>query len=165
MTHKQSKHSFWDYLYLSLFVIVSLTILFFAAQSGDNSSEQSGTLVNITAKILTLFRITLSEGQLAFLHNFIRKAIGHFLLFMVDGIFAWLSARAWLKLRLNMRFIVTMSAGIFIAALSEILQLFAPERGPALGDVFLDIFGFFIGILLIYLLLKIINHKNKKASL
>lgn len=157
-----------DYVYLCLFALTSILILFFASLSGTVSSSQSSALLNMTESILKAFNIALTDVQLENLHVVIRKAIGHFGLFMVDGIFAWLTARHWIRARLNVRFSLTMGVGIFIAALSEFLQLFAVNRGPSFGDAVLDSLGFFVGILIVYLISipldnKRLSEENKKT--
>lgn len=158
-----SKHHIIDYVYLVVFILLSGLILFFANTSGEVSSNQSSMLVDFTTAFLNIFNINLDGQALANLHTFIRKAIGHFGLFMLDGIFGLLSGRAWLKYKETTIFIIVMSAGVFIASLSEVLQLLAPERGPSFADVLLDVFGYFIGVAFIYLILRLLK-KNKKAT-
>jgi len=150
------------YVYLSLFIITSTAIIIFASLSGEVSSEQSSTLLNIVVKITTIFKINLSQTQLDGLHLFIRKAIGHFGIFLLDGAFALLSIHYWTGLKTRTKFVVALSTGIFIAGLSEVIQMLAPNRGPAIGDVIIDFFGFFVGTVIVYWLLNLTSQKQNK---
>lgn len=150
-----------DYVYLSIFALINFLILFFASVSGEDSANQSGILLDATNGILKFLNINLNEIQLENIHAFIRKAVGHFGIFMVSGIFGWLSARAWLNTSLTVKFSLTMGIGILIGSLSEIIQIFASNRGPSFGDVVIDSLGFFVGIVIVYLItLPLDNRKN-----
>ena len=65
-------------------------------------------------------------------------------------------------------FLISFGLGIFIASLSEIFQLIVPGRGPSFSDVGIDDLGYFVGDLLVILILfltkKPIFKREKKLK-
>lgn len=135
-------------------------IVVFASFSGEVSSEQSSTLGQFIVSFLSRLNINLSATQLDSLQVFIRKAIGHFGLFFLNGIFATLSVHYWLALNSKAKTLVVFSIGVFLAGLSEFIQVFAPERGPSFGDVLIDVSGFVLGILFSLIMFNLIAKKD-----
>lgn len=152
------------YIYLSLFILISTVIIVSASFSGEVSSEQSGTLLTVLVNVLNFFKINLSESALDVLHGIVRKLIGHFGIFFLDGIFAYLSSFYLLKYSNRTKLFMSLILGLFIAGLSEFIQLFAPERGPSLGDVMIDFLGFLVGVSLI-ILIQILSKHNRPTNI
>lgn len=148
------------YLSLTIFIILTIVIVVFASFSGEVSSEQSSTLGQFLVNFLSRLNINLSATQLDSLQVFIRKAIGHFGLFFLNGIFATLSGHYWLALNSKAKTLVVFSIGVFLAGLSEFIQVFAPERGPSFGDVLIDVSGFVLGILFSLIMFNLIAKKD-----
>ncbi len=99
--------------------------------------------------------ITLNVRLYSTFGQFVRKVIGHFLLFTVLGIgfycvYVFLIKRRWLAIPLS---IIT---GFLLACSSEALQLTADGRHASWTDVFVDFFGFSSGFLLTILIFGII---------
>lgn len=161
----KSAKGIMPYLSLTIFIILTIVIVVFASFSGDVSGEQSSTLGQFIVSFLSRLNINLSATQLDSLQVFIRKAIGHFGLFFLNGIFATLSGHYWLALNSKAKTLVVFSIGVFLAGLSEFIQVFAPERGPSFLDVLIDVTGFIVGIGLIVIVLNLSNRKkNKKRA-
>lgn len=148
------------YLSLTIFIILTIVIVVFASFSGEVSSEQTSTLGQFIVSFLSRLNINLSATQLDSLQVFIRKAIGHFGLFFLNGIFATLSGHYWLALNSKAKTLVVFSIGVFLAGLSEFIQVFAPERGPSFGDVLIDVSGFVLGILFSLIMFNLIAKKD-----
>lgn len=99
--------------------------------------------------------------------SFVRKALGHFLLFFINGIFGFFTFYLFLKDKKSMTFIVIMAiiTGVFVAALSEFIQLFVTARVSAITDILTDSLGYIIATLLMLLIVHLTNkHKHKKNS-
>lgn len=156
----KSAKGIMPYLSLTIFIILTIVIVVFASFSGDVSSEQSSTLGQFLVNFLSRLNINLSATQLDSLQVFIRKAIGHFGLFFLNGIFATLSGHYWLALNSKAKTLVVFSIGVFLAGLSEFIQVFAPERGPSFGDVLIDVSGFVLGILFSLIMFNLIAKKD-----
>lgn len=89
--------------------------------------------------------------------SFIRKALGHFGVFFILGIFSLFTYALFFKKRQWLYSIpIHFASGYFIAVLSEFIQLYVPGRGGTYKDVMIDYSGYLIStsfIIVIYLLI------------
>ncbi len=101
----------------------------------------------------------------------IRKSIGHLMLFFVNGIVTTLGAYFLLKENKKkylsyLIYPLSLLSGFIVAGLSELIQLFTPDRSGRWLDVGIDVLGYALGVALIgliFLTLFIIKRiKNKK---
>ncbi len=104
---------------------------------------------------------------------YIRKGLGHFGAFLITAVFSVLfylfvfdDKRNWF---FSIPFIYLQ--GLFVAELTEFIQLFTPNRSGLWSDVMIDFTGFSIGasltlliILVYYLIRYFISKKRKKNS-
>lgn len=104
-------------------------------------------------------------SQMGGFSHTVRK-IGHAICFGLSSIFLFLflldsiatKKRWWLSM------LVSLGAGFILAVFTECIQYFIPKRTPSWFDVFVDMSGVFIGILIIGLVLLIkmfVAQKNK----
>lgn len=99
--------------------------------------------------------------------NFVRKSWGHFLLFVIDGIFTTIALYQFLSDKFKkwwLVFVISLGAGFFIAGLSELIQSIVPGRSGAFLDAAVDAFGFFLSTLIIYLIMLTIRLIKKKKK-
>lgn len=100
--------------------------------------------------------------------DFVRKSIGHFTLFLVSGIFTFLSIYYLLidnkKLKSLFGVIIPLLIGLLVAIASEVIQSFVPGRFGSFIDVMTDFSGYVIGALLMWLIIYLINRKKKKID-
>ncbi|MGI6735363.1 MAG: VanZ family protein [Bacilli bacterium] len=98
--------------------------------------------------------------------GFIRKAIGHFFLFFVDGILGFWTFYLFLKDKKSAKLIILLSiiTGVFVAASSEIIQLFVPGRAGTITDVIIDSVGYIGATFLMLLILHLINKPKDKKN-
>ena len=99
--------------------------------------------------------------------EFIRKSIGHFLLFLASGVFTYLTLYTFLinNKKKYLSLIITIGVGLFIAILSEVIQHFVPTRFGSIIDVLTDFGGFILGTLITFLVIYLIKrHKKKKLE-
>jgi hypothetical protein len=98
----------------------------------------------------------------------IRKLVGHFGLFMAMSLFGTLTYLLFIKKK-YISYPISIGVSLFLACLSEFIQVFAGSRGPSFKDVGIDMLGAcipFIIILCIDLLIYFIkNKKDKKENL
>lgn len=98
--------------------------------------------------------------------GFLRKAAGHFMLFLVTAIFGIIffyfyfdDIKVW-WLMLSM----SLGTGLLVAGLSELIQKFTDGRSGLWSDVGIDFLGYFIGTVLtigIIFLIRLIKSKRK----
>ena len=103
--------------------------------------------------------------------EFVRKSIGHFLLFLVSGIFVFLffneldkdllyeQKRKWHYI------VFTLAIGLLVAGISELIQFFIPSRYGSLIDVLTDFVGFALGVGITYLIIRFIRKHRKRKLL
>ena len=105
----------------------------------------------------------INNGNSNIIKTIIRKSIGHFLLFFMSGLFTLLclndflgeNKRRWIK------YVITLSIGLIVAFMSELIQYFCPTRSGQLSDVLIDLGGFVLAVLLLFI---IWYSKYKKAN-
>ena len=103
--------------------------------------------------VLTIIPLeVINDDNVVAFGAYLRKAVGHFTLFFINGIlggltFYYFLARKTLLIRLTLALI----PGVFFAGLSEFIQLFVPDRGATLFDVMIDSLGYLFAVLIIYL--------------
>lgn len=152
------------YFYLICYITILFLIISRAAQSGIESSKESNAVTDVVIEVVD----TINPGEVSIkdkyplesIRHFVRKAIGHYGLFLALGLFSCLLFDAFLKRKIIKHSII-ITSGFVIAALSELVQLLADSRGPAFKDVLLDYAGYCTGIAIIYILLIIINSLKK----
>ena len=100
-----------------------------------------------------------------------RKAAGHFSLFLVTAIFGMIFFYTYMDdiKKLWITVVVTLSLGVIVATVSELIQTVVPGRSGVAMDVGIDSLGYFIGMLLtlgVILLIRLIKNKiNKKKEI
>ena len=93
------------------------------------------------------------------------KFAGHFSFFILQAILAfWMmyyykGKKQWLNV------IIFLSFGLFIASLTEFIQLFIPGRSGKIIDVLLDMSGYLLGTLVAYLIYLLIKKKKMKEGI
>lgn len=102
------------------------------------------------------YYLNLGETEAALLHHLIRKA-AHFAEFACLGaLLAWHSLLREEKHIFAFPALLGMAAGL----VDETIQLFTPDRGPSLTDVWLDTSGAVAGIMLLLLGHHLIKRKH-----
>ena len=119
------------------------------------SGEDSG---NLSGGILTWINsfLGLDESGAALLHHLIRKA-AHFTEFACLGMLL-----AWRCRLSDEKHAVVFPAllGMAAAMVDESIQMFTPDRGPSLTDVWIDTSGVVTGIILLLLGYDLIKKKR-----
>lgn len=161
-------------------------IFTFSAQTGDESSETSGAIVDVVLKVVVPNYDQLSEEeQLNTLDEvtfWVRKA-GHFSEFAMLGFlllnhflivtfssekyedFSYFGKNIHVKkpgktLPWRHAIHISLLIGILYAASDEIHQVFVDSRGPSVRDVGIDSSGVLLGILLCYLLFYVLVYRH-----
>lgn len=128
-------------------------------KSDSNPEVQSSITVRV---IPTPF---INDSNFDDFQGFIRKALGHYFLFFVDGIFGFWTFFLFLKdKKLKWTIIISLGVGLFMASLSEIIQTFIPLRAGRFSDVVIDFAGYLTATLLCYLILYLLKRKASKKD-
>jgi len=128
-------------VYLILSILWTTVIFYFSTQSGFESAVLSE---GITSQIYSLFEglFVWLQINLEMLHIIIRKT-AHIAEYFILGVLYTKTGFQW-----NLKIVLIIFAGLFIACTDEFIQIFSFERGPSIIDVLLfDYVGYFIGFL------------------
>ena len=155
-------------VFLVLAVGLNLFILVNAFIPGEESTLVASPIVKLCAAICNFFNKGSVPDPIP--DDFIvlvRKLIGHFSCFLVDGVLTTLVVLMSFKNKLKNIFLTLISVGfgVTLAGLTEIIQIFIPGRVGSIVDVFYDSIGYIIGAFILYLAYSlIITRKKEKES-
>ena len=152
-----------------LAVAINAYIIMHSCLDAAQSTEASNGVVEVSEEVVnTISPGTVTPENHDSFATFIRKLFGHFGLFVISGllsslaIYLSLNPQKWSKY--YWLIIISLGFGLFMGALTEIIQLNVPGRSGQFTDVLIDFGGYLLGFLLILLILfLIIRKQNKKA--
>ena len=101
------------------------------------------------------------------IHSLIRKLVGHYGCFLVTAIFGILTCFLFFfddKKGKYWSTAIFLLVGLILAILSEVLQIFTSDRGPAASDVMIDFAGYLTGYILSYIIYLIIRKKKRNKN-
>ena len=168
---KENKRYFIAVIILtSLAVIVNVFIIVQSCLNGARSTESSGFVVNLLKSIINgISPNVINDGNIETFSGVIRKLVGHFGLFLVSGLltssalYLWIKELSWYK---NYRFLcISLGFGFLLAGLTEIIQLFVPNRSGQFTDVLIDFSGYILGLGIIVLIAFLVYRHNKKKEI
>ena len=153
-----------------LAVAINAYIIMHSCLDAVASTEQSQGVVQVSEDVVnTVAPGTITPENHDSFASFIRKAFGHFGLFVVSGLlsptalYLLINPFKWSKHYLNV--IIGLSFGLLIAITTEVIQLSIPGRSGEFTDVLIDFSGYLLGALIIGLILFLtLRKKNKKAD-
>ena len=91
-------------------------------------------------------------------YQFMRKAAGHFFLFLLDGIVTTITLYMFLIRKKKWLYLpISFGTGFAIAGITELIQYFVPTRSGLWRDVGINTLGYLIGLALVALVILIIN--------
>ena len=140
--------------YITLTVLVMVTIFLFSNQNGYSSDKISSTFTlknSDIISIITFGKVDFTESFPAF-HHFIRK-FAHVFLFFLLSVFSFLSFKSF-----NLKSYYSIIFCLIYAASDELHQFFVPGRSAAVKDVFIDM----IGVITAFFLLKILFKRKPR---
>ena len=144
------------------FTTLTGLIVMFSLSPADQSLEQSGIFVDMFVWIFRLFNYVPTNEVLGVLTTLVRKLIGHFGLFLADGVFGYLTFSSFIiKKKRWLPLLISLAVMLVLSISAEMLQLLASGRAMMLFDVIFNYAGAFTGITLVYLL---INKKLMKET-
>lgn len=160
------KQTIYKYILLTLTLAINVFIIVNSCLNGSTSGDESNGVAHFFANIINFVGPnTINDSNFGDFAYVIRKLIGHFSLFLVNGLLSFVTAHEFMK---NWRFAkfywtiaVTLFFGLFIASLSEVIQLFTPGRFGSMVDVGIDFGGFTLGAGISFLILVL----NKQIKL
>lgn len=152
---------------LGIFVALNIFILAESFMGGPVSSKQSGWFADVAAQTVNFFKPgTIVPENIGEFKGFLRKFVGHYSLFALDGLIGFftfkllLSEKKWF-----LPLIANLCVGLGMSMLTEFIQLFVPQRAGLITDVFINFAGYLTPLLIAYLVLLFIDiSKNRKTK-
>jgi VanZ family protein len=117
--------------------------------------------------ITTIAKQAINEDNFTDFHSFVRKFLGHFLLFMATAIFGSIFFITFFnddKKKFTLGAPIALGIGFIVAALSELIQYFVPSRSGTWMDIGIDFAGYFVGVLACYLILLLVIWIKKRKK-
>ena len=164
------KYLIWTIIVCVLALAINVFIIVHSCLDATQSSAASGGVTDFLAKIINGIKPgTITDANYGQFASFVRKAIGHFGLFVVSGLLSTLAFYLVLNMfkwaKYYLQIIMASAFGLTIAIITEIIQLNVPGRSGEFTDVLIDYGGYILGFLIIFLILfLIIKSQNKKSA-
>ena len=152
-----------------LAVAINAYIIMHSCLDAAESTKASSGVVEVSEEVVnTVAPGTVTPENHDSFATFIRKAFGHFGLFVISGLLSPLALYLvinpfkWSKHFLNV--IIGLAFGLIIAASTEIIQLSVPGRSGEFTDVMIDFSGYILGALIVGLILFLVIKKMRKKA-
>lgn len=144
-------------LFFTVYCLLIIFACISSALSGEKSSNSSGLMIKLLHFIPPYRFFLIRIPDLDFL---IRKLIGHYSLYILIGASGSLFYLSIIK-NSYISNTINILSGIFLASITEIIQIFASDRGPALQDVIINFQGYLTASMIIgtaYVIIKTIKN-------
>ena len=152
------------YIFWALTLCVMIMVFNLSSQTRTESSQLSGSITESIVKIIYSDYDSASEEErisiMQTAHIFVRKA-AHFTAYFLIGAFSSVAMYTY-NCKQKVKMIVPMIIGMVYAVIDEWHQSFVPGRGPQFTDVILDSFGCAVGILIVFLIVRIYDKRREK---
>ena len=151
------KRQILKWVILVIAIAINLFILINAFITGEASAKESNMVAHTAADVVnTVKPETITPSNFDRFAFDIRKLVGHFGLFSVSGIFSSWGLYLFVKDSKAGYFLwqllITFGFGFVMAVTSELAQIFVEGRTGAWADVGIDFGGYFLGVLLVFLI-------------
>ena len=166
---KKGSKLYWFITIIVIILAVAINgyIIMHSCLDAAESTKASQGVVEVAEDVVNTVRPeTITPENHDSFASFIRKAFGHFGLFVVSGLltplalYLSLSPFSWAKHYINVMF--SLAVGLFMGILTESIQLSVPGRSGEIKDVLIDFSGYLLGTLIIGLILFLVIRKLRK---
>ena len=164
------KYFIWTLIFSVIALAINVFIVVHSCLDASTSTEASHGVVEITEEVInTVAPGTITPENHESFVSFIRKAFGHFGLFLISGFFTSLALFLIINPFNDKKYyriiLIALSSGLLLALLTETIQLYVPGRSGELTDVLIDFGGYLLGFSVIFLILFfIILHIEKQIK-
>ena len=144
---------------LILLIGTMFTIFKFSSQNGTQSKGVSTKVSEFVLQFSNKYQQAESKEKTKILlrTNAVMRKVAHFLIYTLLGLLL-MGIMSKTRLKDKWRILITIFLGLLYAISDEIHQIYSPGRTPKIADVYIDLLGIFLGILLVILIRKIYNN-------
>ncbi len=151
---------FKKYLFLIGYICVIVFLCYEALQTGTVSENTSNKFQEIIGSAPPYQYL---DSKIPNFDKVTRKLFGHFLLYSMLGFFSYFTYNSFIDKKIIAQG-ANLTSGFILSALTEFLQVFASERGPAFQDVIINFEGFLLSNIIIVLIIFMF-FVNKKEQI
>ena len=147
-----------DLIYRWLAVIAWMIIIYILSDQPASISDELS--VGILDRVFSIFGIDiyLDQDLLQFFNYIIRKS-AHFVTFFTLGI---LLCHAIIKKAIVKEYLIVVGIAFLYAVFDEVHQLFVVGRSGQISDVFIDVAGVLLAVLIYYFYDSKVRQRNQK---
>ena len=152
------------YLFLILYIVMIGIIFYSSLENSSKSSKESSTVTN---EIIEVVEVVTNEKVILdydTTHYYVRKVIGHFGSFVLCSIFGLLCFYFFILNKYKAT-LISVTVGIIIAIIAELLQLTSSGRSCEVKDMLIDYSGYLTGTIISFLIILLIRKKQNKKSI
>lgn len=159
------RYSIIQWIVIFLAIAINVFIIVNSCLPAGPSTQESNWVVEPAKNVINTIKAnTINETNYNSFAHVIRKLVGHFSLFLLSGILTTLSIKI-IYYNAKQYFLVfiifSCISGLFLAILTEFIQLLVPGRSGEILDVLIDFGGYLLATLIIGLIIYL---KRKKMS-
>ena len=164
------KYLIWTIIFSVIAIAINAYIIVHSCLDAVQSTEVSSGVIEVTEEVInTVAPGTITPENHDSFVTIVRKAFGHFGLFMVSGFFSslalYLAISPFNKQKYYQIIIIALAFGLLMGLVTETIQLFVEGRSGEFTDVLIDFSGYLLGFLIILLILfLIIRHIRKEEK-
>lgn len=159
------------YIFFALAIGWTIFLLINAGMDGKSSSTASGNVALIVENgINTFVPNTINDSNRDNFKFITRKVIGHFLSFTLLAMLISIGFKCLIegynikKNKLYISIIISLSYGLLIAVITELMQLTTTGRSGQITDVLIDYGGYLLGCLIMFVIFLIIYSVTKHKT-
>ena len=156
---RKMKIKLFRVILLILLIGTMFTIFKFSSQNGTQSKGVSTKVSEFVLQFSNKYQQAESKEKTKILlrTNAVMRKVAHFLIYTLLGLLL-MGIMSKTRLKDKWRILITIFLGLLYAISDEIHQIYSPGRTPKIADVYIDLLGIFVGILLVILIRKIYNN-------
>lgn len=145
-------------IYIILTIIWMVIIFFFSnAPSEDSTGTSKGFVYNVLGAYEKVIDKSIDKESICEKVDYPVRKLAHFTLYFILG---FLVFHVFLYSNYNWKYLPTIIVCLMYSISDEIHQLFVFGRSGQIGDVFIDMLGVFLCLLIIYAYTMVKNEKN-----
>jgi VanZ family protein len=159
------KHKLTMGLLLSFGIVIAfVTVMFlFSGQSGENSVNSSEKILDRVMGLLNLEELVKGYPEVYRNRNYLFRKSIHFTEYMILGILI-LNFLRFVFVKRKWAFSLTVLLCGIVSVIDETYQSFVPGRTPRITDVFIDMSGVLLGVLICMLFFRTFSTIKGKKS-
>ena len=159
----------WAIITAIFALAINAYIIMHSCLDAGQSTEASRGVIDVTEEVInTVVPNTITPENHDSFALFIRKAFGHFGLFVISGLLTslavFLGFTSFNNRKYLLMIIISFGVGLSIGILTEVIQLSVPGRSGEFTDVLIDFSGYILGFSIVFLIVFLVLRQHSKKQ-